>query len=77
MCIAVVNPKAVTLKKQILQNCWDNNNDGAGILYVQDNKVVAKKEMNDFNIFYGRLNCGSDMFNIGISFINGFNQTVT
>ena len=52
MCIAVVNPKAVTLKKQILQNCWDNNNDGAGILYVQDNKVVAKKEMNDFNVFY-------------------------
>ena len=52
MCIAVVNPKAVTLKKQILQNCWDNNNDGAGILYVKDNKVVAKKEMNDFNKFY-------------------------
>jgi predicted glutamine amidotransferase len=53
MCIAVVNPKAVTLKKQILQNCWDNNNDGAGILYVQNNKVVAKKEMTDFNVFYG------------------------
>jgi hypothetical protein len=53
MCIAIVNPKAVTLKKQILQNCWDNNNDGAGILYVQNNKVVAKKEMTDFNIFYG------------------------
>ena len=53
MCIAVVNPKAVTLKKSILQNCWDNNNDGAGILYINNNKVVAKKEMTDFNVFYG------------------------
>ena len=53
MCIAILNKKSATLKKQILKNCWDNNGDGAGILYIDDNKKMSfVKEMKDFDKFY-------------------------
>lgn len=55
MCIAILNTKQTTLKKQLLRNCWENNGDGAGILYINnDNKLEFFKEMNDFNTFYDK-----------------------
>lgn len=54
MCIAIMNPKKVTLKKQTLRNCWDNNSDGAGMLYVDNGKLKVFKEMDDFNTFYNK-----------------------
>lgn len=55
MCIAILNTKQTTLKKQLLRNCWENNGDGAGILYINnDNKLEFFKEMNDFNKFYDK-----------------------
>ncbi len=49
MCIAILNTKQTTLKKQLLRNCWENNGDGAGILYINnDNKLEFFKEMNNF-----------------------------
>jgi predicted glutamine amidotransferase len=53
MCIAILNTKAATLKKQTLKNCWLNNSDGAGILYINDDgKMEYIKEMKDFDKFY-------------------------
>ena len=55
MCIAILNTKQTTLKKQLLRNCWENNGDGAGILYINnDNKLEFFKEMDDFNKFYDK-----------------------
>lgn len=53
MCIAILNTKGTTLKKDLLRNCWENNGDGAGMLYIdnEDNLCVIK-EMSNFNNFY-------------------------
>jgi len=52
MCIAILNTKGVTLKREVLNNCWKNNGDGAGILYMSDNKMQVFKEMKSFDTFY-------------------------
>lgn len=53
MCIAILNTKGTTLKRTILNNCWENNGDGAGILYIDNNKKLGVfKEMNSFDNFY-------------------------
>lgn len=52
MCIAIYNPNNVTLKKKVLKNCWDNNTDGAGMLYLDGGVLKVHKEMTNFNNFY-------------------------
>lgn len=53
MCIAILNTKISTLKKDTLSNCWKNNGDGAGILYIDDNQCMQVfKEMVSFENFY-------------------------
>jgi hypothetical protein len=53
MCIAILNTKGTTLKKEILRNCWENNGDGAGMLYIDDDKKLSVfKEMTSFENFY-------------------------
>lgn len=53
MCIAILNTKISTLKKETLNNCWQNNGDGAGILYIDDNQQMQVfKEMINFDNFY-------------------------
>jgi len=55
MCIAILNTKQTTLKKQLLKNCWENNGDGAGMLYIDnDNQLKVFKEMKNFNTFYNK-----------------------
>lgn len=61
MCIAILNA-GKRIKKDKLSNCWKNNDDGAGILYVADGALVAEKFPNDipldtdlaFDKFYER-----------------------
>lgn len=44
MCIIAIKPKGVNgVSKDILENCFDNNSDGAGIMYNDNGKVVIKK----------------------------------
>lgn len=52
MCIAILNPSGVTLKKKVLKTCWDNNTDGAGMLYLQNGVLTTYKEMDKFDDFY-------------------------
>jgi len=52
MCIAILNTKKATLSKDTLRNCWENNGDGAGILYIHNKKMQVFKEMNSFDNFY-------------------------
>jgi hypothetical protein len=55
MCIAILNTKQTTLKKQLLKNCWENNGDGAGMLFINnDNKLETFKEMKSFDNFYDK-----------------------
>jgi len=53
MCIAILNTKGTTLKKQLLNNCWENNGDGAGILYIDNyNQLQTFKTLDSFDEFY-------------------------
>lgn len=52
MCIAILNEPNNVIDYLTLQNCWDNNQDGAGMLYIENNKLKTYKEMNSFKKFY-------------------------
>jgi len=51
MCIIAVQTKGNFISKKTLRNCWDNNGDGAGIMYVDNGKIVVKKELYNFDKF--------------------------
>jgi hypothetical protein len=52
MCIAILNQsKAKALTKKTLKNCWENNGDGAGFIFIKEGKLETFKEMKDFNNF--------------------------
>lgn len=61
MCIAILN-SGNQISKDKLSNSWHNNDDGAGILYVNNGKLVAEKFPNErlsesdqnFEKFYAR-----------------------
>ena len=57
MCIIVGKKKGIELpSKTTLENCFDNNSDGAGLAYVNNNKkVVIEKGFMTFEKFYKRL----------------------
>jgi glutamine amidotransferase len=52
MCIAILNPNDKTLTEQTLRNCWENNGDGAGILYNDSGRLKIYKQMKNFGLFY-------------------------
>lgn len=51
MCIIVLNTKE-HLSKKLLNECWESNNDGAGMMYSLDGKLNIFKELKNFNTFY-------------------------
>jgi predicted glutamine amidotransferase len=54
MCIAILNPSNVILEKETLKNCWENNGDGAGLLWVDNGKLKSYKAMVDFEKLYNK-----------------------
>lgn len=61
MCIAILNAGKVIARKK-LKNCWTNNDDGAGMLFIVNGKLKAEKFANEhyamsdsnFNLFHER-----------------------
>ncbi|MFZ1292202.1 MAG: hypothetical protein WAR79_19060 [Melioribacteraceae bacterium] len=51
MCIIILNTKE-HLSKELLNECWQTNSDGAGIMYAIDGKINIFKELKNFNTFY-------------------------
>lgn len=52
MCIAIYQPIGLCITDDHLLNCWNNNNDGAGMMYVDDeSKIVIFKELEKFKKF--------------------------
>jgi predicted glutamine amidotransferase len=51
MCIIILNTKE-HLSKEILNECWESNNDGAGLMYAIDGTINTFKELKSFNTFY-------------------------
>lgn len=67
MCIIVAKPKGVKLpKKEILSTCFENNPDGAGIMFTKNDQVRILKGFMTFDDFIRGLNkvkkiCKSDL----------------
>lgn len=55
MCIAILNQES-EISRESLFNCWESNDDGAGILYIENGKLGVFKQANSgnkaFNQFY-------------------------
>lgn len=57
MCIIVVKPAGVKLPAmEILENCWYNNNDGAGFMYATGGSVHIEKGFMSLKAFKEALN---------------------
>ena len=52
MCIIVHQPAEKFIDKKILENCWNNNLDGAGLCYAHKGKIYIHKELVSFEAFY-------------------------
>ena len=48
MCVAVYKPKQANIDDKTLEKCWDSNPDGGGFMYVNDNKIIIRKELDSF-----------------------------
>lgn len=64
MCIIVAKNKGIDLpSKNTLQECFKNNSDGAGIMYVKNNKVIIEKGLMTFQDFWHKLKDIKRQFN--------------
>lgn len=53
MCIAIVKPMGAKLPdRELLRKCWDNNPDGAGLMYNNGENVIIHKGFSKFKGFY-------------------------
>lgn len=53
MCIVVVKKGGIAFpSKDILRICFDNNDDGAGFMYLRNGKVIIDKGYASFNQFW-------------------------
>ena len=57
MCIIIAKTKTMRLPTETeLRNCFSRNPDGAGFMYVDNEKVVIDKGYMDVNTFIKRFN---------------------
>lgn len=71
MCIAILNTKkAGRLPKQQIQNSWDNNDMGAGLLWSKDNKLNVFKtyEYDEYIEKYNEIRDDKSVGNIVLHF---------
>lgn len=56
MCVIAYKPNNIAFpSKSILENCFTNNNDGAGFMYAFKGNVYIKKGFSTFDAFYNAL----------------------
>jgi len=52
MCIIIAQPAGLEVTRLAMQNSWNRNRDGAGLMYASDGKIHIHKELKSFNKFY-------------------------
>ncbi len=60
MCVIVVKPEGVQIKKSDLKKMWDHNSDGAGLAIYDKDKIRIIKGFMAFNPFWDCLNSLQD-----------------
>jgi glutamine amidotransferase len=54
VCIAIYKPEGKILSREILEQCWKANPDGAGYMYSHNNTLRVKKGFMTFKDFYAK-----------------------
>jgi len=52
MCICVYAPAGKKIPREYLENSWEVNSDGAGLMFVRDKKLYVYKELWDKEAFF-------------------------
>ncbi|OHE79008.1 MAG: hypothetical protein A3F67_10870 [Verrucomicrobia bacterium RIFCSPHIGHO2_12_FULL_41_10] len=52
MCIAIYKPAGEIISREVLETCFDNNDDGAGFMFSENRKLILYKGFFDFSSFY-------------------------
>lgn len=52
MCVIIHKPANKRVSKRNLKKCWKRNDDGAGLMYVENGKVVIEKGFMKFSDFF-------------------------
>lgn len=60
MCIAIFKPEGVKIEKEVLENCFINNDDGAGYAVMLKRGMKVKKGFFEFDRFYQSFSCHMD-----------------
>ena len=51
MCVAVLKPEKSTIDDSTIRKCWETNPDGGGLMYVNNGKIIVKKELENVESF--------------------------
>ncbi len=56
MCIAILNTPNITFSKSLIANCWNNNPDGAGLIWTDTNtrELFIHKELDSVEAYYNQ-----------------------
>lgn len=56
MCIAILNTPNVTFDKALISNCWNNNPDGAGLIWTDTKRKTLHiyKELKSVNAYFNK-----------------------
>lgn len=56
MCIAILNSNNITFSKSLISNCWENNPDGAGLIWTDTNtrELFIYKELHSVESYYNQ-----------------------
>lgn len=52
MCIAILKPEGLSVTKETLRNCFQNNSDGAGFAIARRGKLIVRKGYFTFDKFW-------------------------
>ena len=63
MCIIATKPSEVSISKDILQNCFENNNDGAGFMFSNNGILKIRKGFFEFEKFWNSYSEAMKTFN--------------
>lgn len=68
MCIAIYKPAGKTISEETLRNCWENNPDGAGFMFVNKRgDLVVRKGFMKLKGFLKEYNSVENSTDIGIA----------
>lgn len=63
MCLAIVKPMGISIPEEHLQNGWDNNDDGAGFVYIDpETKLFVVNKFMTYAAFIEKFNEANEAY---------------